>query len=468
MRSLLPPLPSLARPKVSATDELVTLLQAPDYRRWLYRRLAGLFFVAALVAALGKGWSRQQPFELIVSDGRWSYAYLSSIIVDGDVDFTNQMREHWGADFHSGLLEHRTPSGMVSNQYPIGMALTLLPPFLVAHGASLAIHPISGSSWFVADGYNSLYQVACLAWIIFLGWWTYRFIDRLLVQHFRVSERVVGYSVLVYWVGTGYAYYLFREPFMVHVVSSFWVTACILLVAELRQKLQERQLDGWRLPGLVFTLNMALVCRPSDLFLAPFIGLLVFEAVRQKMLGPVLRQLPKMVLGFVPVAVQMVVWHELSGRWLFYSYSGETFQWNQPALWQTLFSSRHGLFFWSPILLCAALGIGWRMTRRSTKPGQPLLICYVLSFLILWYLNSASQTWWFGDSFGARAFLELSSLFVLGLATFAEMIFEKVQAGARRPVLLGLGLATVVFNIGLMALYISHKISRGDALIAGF
>src|SRR5205823_2398102 len=119
------------------------------------------------------------------------------------------------------------------------------------------------------------------------------------------------------------------------------------------------------------------------------------------------------------------------------------------------------LFFWSPLLLIAAGGLAWRLARGRRQP-EPLLLCFLGSFLLLWYANSAWVIWWFGDSFGGRAYLELSGLFVLGLAT----AFEAVRGAgpwARRALAAGVG-AALLYNLVLMGLYITHRIPRSDYL----
>jgi hypothetical protein len=119
-------------------------------------------------------------------------------------------------------------------------------------------------------------------------------------------------------------------------------------------------------------------------------------------------------------------------------------------LWETLFSSRHGLFFWSPVLLLAVGGL-WRTRDR-------LIRGWMLGGMMLWYANSAWHCWWFGDAFGARAFLELSGLFGTGLALSFACLSGRPRLTATIVV------AAVTFNLILMALYISHAVSRDGYL----
>jgi hypothetical protein len=103
------------------------------------------------------------------------------------------------------------------------------------------------------------------------------------------------------------------------------------------------------------------------------------------------------------------------------------------------------------VLLLAIAGLLFRARAR-------LILCWFLGAILLWYANSAWYCWWFGDAFGARAFLELSGLFGVGLALSFSWLWK-------RPWLVAaLSVAAVLFNILLMVLYITHRIPRDGYL----
>jgi hypothetical protein len=450
------PLFSRAAKRSALTLRFASRLNERSARYGLYAMLASLLFVLALVSVLFK-----KQFNFVVSDGRGYYVYLPSLVIDGDLDFSNQMREHWGVDFKPELLAQRTPRGLVRNKYPAGMALTLTPSFLAAHAVALTGHALTGHPALAVDGYSVPYQLFNLLFILFLGDCSMMLIDRLLTGAFQLDPKMTTAAVVVFWLGSHYLYYYFREPFMVHVVAGFWVNATIVLTWELLLGLAQQRLSAWRLFLTSFAGSMAIVCRPTDLFLLPFSGYLLYRIVRAGLLGRLVRLLPVVVAGLLPLFVQLLVWRQLYGSFLCYSYEGEGFHWAHPAAWQTLFSSRHGLFFWSPLLLLSVAGVLWRLWRTGLKP-EPLLVCFTTSFLVLWYCNSSWYCWWFGDAFGARAFLELSGLFVLGLA-FA---FEAIRRAGQRTqrVFVSLLALALVYHFALMGLYVFQIIPRGDYL----
>ena len=94
---------------------------------------------------------------------------------------------------------------------------------------------------------------------------------------------------------------------------------------------------------------------------------------------------------------------------------------------------------------------------------DPLLICGLSAFVILWYCNSAWCSWWFGDAFGGRAFLELSLVFVMGLTFGFTLLWDSGNRFWRR-LLVGLVLLAVSYNYGLMWLYFKGYIPRADYL----
>ena len=89
--------------------------------------------------------------------------------------------------------------------------------------------------------------------------------------------------------------------------------------------------------------------------------------------------------------------HVMSGRQRPHSSIGgynanESFHWLHPALFSTLFSDFHGLFFWSPVLLLSVIGFIWYFTRRGQR-FDGLLVSLLISLAALWYLNSAWYAW---------------------------------------------------------------------------
>lgn len=452
---------------------------------------------------------RKEHFQFAVSDGRFYYAYLPSVLIDHDLDFGNQIAQHWDVDYNPSLLDERTPIGRVRNKYPIGLAISLAPAFLVGHGVTRLTN-ILGWSTAPADGYSVFYQLAMLAGVQLYGLCTWLVLNRWISSLWNNAEparlgeqnepsdpgepsdsRIRGrtsalLAILAYWLGTPYLYYYLREPIMVHVVSTFWVTLSVIALEQAPVSFHEAKRArsrGWSI-GTGFCLGMALVCRPTNIFVLPHFWTLIVRAIRHP--GEIVGAFSFLILGAVgPIGAQLLTWRLLSGRWLHYSYGDEGFHWTSPALLQTLLSTRHGLFTWCPMLILSLIGLvasfrsGRACPRQSLETvsapphpalslggervkNQPLLIRGIVSFAILWYLNSAWHMWWFGDAFGARSFLEISWLFVIGLTLFLEPragSASKANEIGRWKLVLIAGCGG--FNLLLMGCYIARLIPRG-------
>src|SRR5262249_40881489 len=147
------------------------------------------YFLLALVLGRADGPRDGQKFNLVTSDGRFYYAYLPAVLLDGTLDFEGQYRRHWGSAFVPLLLPDRPGLGYARNKFPVGQPLTLLPFFLLGHGLALGLRALTGSAWFACDGYSVPYQVCCLAAVAGLAWLTLVLADRLLTGRFRVRGR---------------------------------------------------------------------------------------------------------------------------------------------------------------------------------------------------------------------------------------------------------------------------------------
>src|SRR5260221_8570191 len=91
--------------------------------------------------------------------------------------------------------------------------------------------------------------------------------------------------------------------------------------------------------------------------------------------------------------------------------------WRSPYFLSVLFSSEHGLFSWTPLLLLATVGLvlfRW----REPRVGTPLL-----GAALAFYIFIACYPDWAGiSSFGNRFFVSLTPLFILGLSVFLQRV----------------------------------------------
>jgi hypothetical protein len=121
---------------------------------------------------------------------------------------------------------------------------------------------------------------------------------------------------------------------------------------------------------------------------------------------------------------QLALYRWANGSWFVSPYRqlGFGFRFSSPHLFGVLASTQKGLFFWSPVLLLAVVGVavasGW---------ARQLAVAAVVVFSIDLYLIASWTEWQFGASFGHRAFTD-------GLALAAPFIASSFAWAVRRPV----------------------------------
>ena len=129
-----------------------------------------------------------------------------------------------------------------------------------------------------------------------------------------------------------------------------------------------------------------------------------------------------MAIAFLP---QMLAWNILYGSPLTAPQGGGFFQWLRPEMLNVWFSTKRGLFSWSPILLLAVIGFV-PLLRKNRLLGAAAILIFVAES----YINSIVNDWWGGEAFGARRFISLMPFFALGLAALLDALTQSVKTRA--------------------------------------
>lgn len=175
------------------------------------------------------------------------------------------------------------------------------------------------------------------------------------------------------------------------------------------------------------------------------------------MLGALSLTLLAFALGAFP---QLLAWKAIFGQYLLADppHGRDFLRLDHPYLLQTLFSSRHGLLYWTPVLWGALLGY-LAFLRRDARTGFTLLA----PVLVMGYVNVCSGDWWAGGSFSNRRFDSLLPILALGLA---HAVAGLERAAARRPaaVLAATGALLVLWNTLLMAQYRASRLPQDETV----
>jgi hypothetical protein len=465
----------------------------------LRHSLAVYLAIAATQSLYMVAFNRDDPRHAGIagSDGQAYYAFVRSLVIDGDLSFENEFYEYNynRHGFQTRDFLPRSPhTGLYFNRYGIGYSLVIAPFFLLAHFLTL-LGPIVGIWNWAADGYTLLYQFAPPIGAFVYGGLSYSTTRRILRRF--VGDAAASAATFVTFMSSPVSY-MFIAFWCNPTFPTIVVFNLILLTAF---RIEDRRAAAWDwiaigalagFGGALRTENVLFALIPLVLALVQwrrlssprgFAGSLERLPHSEKATvcatntqpgaaGPQLsgRLAFECLLAFAAFCVaffpQILAWRVMWGRWFHVSMNnpGERFNWTHPALWQVLFSTRHGLFYWSPLLFAGFCGWMWMVTRgkRTAAAGTTTLRIATFYAALMYYVYASWSIWWMGYSFGARQFIPFTALFALGLAA----IYEWPARGARRKAWLGvlsiLSLAFVLWNQAMLYMFVNGHIPRSE------
>lgn len=391
-------------------------------------------------------------------DSAFYYAYLPSTLIDGDLDFDNQFRT---LELDQGamrdIFEAKTSTGHVPNVFPAGCAILWSPFFLLGHAVAgflaLAGLPIASASGFSMVHVRAV-QVGQVCLSVIGLYATYRFLA-------GWYGRIISLSaVLCVWLASPLLVYATGIRLTSEAASASLAAVLLLLV---QRWVENRGILTAAAIGI--TAGLAVAVRLQNLLL--LFGLLIplltcighhrllrtgsGRAAAWAMLGGG-------ILGFGP---QLATWRIVFGEWI-PSLGHLAPNWLDPFILESLFSSRKGLFTWSPIFVLSVIGLIWVFKARRIWA-----IAFVLPLALNTYLNAAQPDFWAGTAFGARRFLSCTPIFAAGLAAFlaavSTMTRRKGKAIGTAALLITCSFLGVM-NLRLAAAFTNGTVDRYHAI----
>ena len=166
--------------------------------------------------------------------------------------------------------------------------------------------------------------------------------------------------------------------------------------------------------------------RPNNaiiVFFLLFYGVTSWKSLSYRMLQ-LLRSYWKillMIIIFLLIWVpQFLYWKHITGEYLYYSYKDQSFFFDNPQVFYSLFSFRKGLLVYIPILFFAFLGLPF-MYKRCRDLFTPALFFTFINIYIL----SSWCFWWFGGSYGPRSYIDSYAILAFPFAAFTSFMFDK-------------------------------------------
>ena len=387
---------------------------------------AGALLLAAYLTAM---LAMPKPDGRVVfGDATHHFVQLRSLIYDRDLDFRNEYMRIYQLDAEvpgtEWIFSELTPTGHVRNYMPVGPALLWAPLYLLlsalqwmASAAGLA-RPPDGYDWVLqlAPGITGVVAATTAAMI---AWSTARR---------SVSDAAATIGVLGAWLGSHAVYYSMVSPSYSHAASMLtsalffhsWITT--------RDRMSTGQAATW---GALAGACALMRWQDAIFLVVPLVEVLRWQRLVRPRLLAALAAGAAFLLVFSP---QMAVWTVLYGQPFAIPQGPSFMQWTTPHPFAVLFSDRHGLFSWAPILVPATIGLVVSMARRPAWRWPLALVV-----LVSWYVNAAVVDWWAGEAFGARRFLSLFPLFALGLSAWVARPDSRLVSRVRVAIVVVLG-----------------------------
>jgi hypothetical protein len=379
----------------------------------------------------------------IRGDGVGYYAFLRAPLIQHDLNFE---RDYLQANTgfrerrvdENGQLKQifRTSTGHLDNHFSVGPAILWAPFFLFAH-AGVLLARAAGSA-VPADGFSAPYRMA-----VAFATAVYGFLGLLI--SFRMArkyaqERWALLATMAIWWASSLPAYMYFNPSWSHAHSAFAVALFLWYWHKTRSPRAPRQ---WLLLGVIAGLMLNVYFANTMLLVVLLVEAVQDYTAALRAAPPHERNLGALLRGHLLFASALVICllPTFLSRYIIYGNPLESgyvplgqWSWHSPFFLAVLFSSNHGLFSWTPILLLSVAGL-FLFYRREPLAGQ----AFLAAALAFYFFIACYPDWAGISSYGNRFFISLTILFILGLSSALDRfagLFRKPRAAMAAAVTL--------------------------------
>jgi hypothetical protein len=392
------------------------------------------------------------------NDGVQNYAYLRSVLIDGDLDFTNEYTHYFSNSaewFDNKLIPRDSITGRPINLYGVGSSVLWAPWVLAFHSGASVLRKFGVEV--TLDGYSRLYECAvgyASATYASLG----LFLLYVLLRKW-VSRQTAFWTVLITWLATPLFFYMYLHPSMSH-ANSFFLSVLISYLYWRGPDSASKWLGMGAVAGLLTLTRFQDGILLLPIALAEIWRLL--ELARhcgwdRRIWMSLLRRAKRWAACggcfFSVCLLQLAAWKVLHGSAFSgprgYLSQGQVDLFYPRHVLSALFSPFHGLFHWHPVLLLGLIGFALR-----SVPRKPRLYAAAGFAAQGWVVGSWS-IWWAGASFGQRMFISTLPSLAIGVAA----VVARLERKWAWLVFLIFAVGTA-WNFGLVVQYATRMIPR--------
>ena len=366
--------------------------------------IAVIMVASLLIDFSLKLWEKQD--RVIEWDIHSHYAYLPALFIYDDIQLTKS-DYHFDNDYYL-FWQSVTPDGRNVIKTSMGMSILYAPFFFVAHGfASLTDYP--------ENGFSEPYKFFLLLSSIF-----YLFIGldyvRKILQHFNFSDLHIAITLLLIGLGTNLLCYSSQSAPLQHVYDFCLIAVFIFYTIRWYEK---QSVKNTIILGLL--LGMISLIRPTNVVILIFFGLYNVSSIGE--LKQRMALLKKewflinviLFLTFIVWIPQFIYWKTVTGSYLYYSYTGEGFFFNNPQMMEGLFGFHKGWLVYTPMMAFSIMGIF--LLKDIVKKMRTAIILF---FFVNIYIIFSWWCWWYGGTYGQRAMIDCYPILAIPFASFIQ------------------------------------------------
>ena len=330
----------------------------------------------------------------INSDGKGYYAYLTAIFIYQDLEY-NFVDDYEMSYYAPESYFHFKSeiNGDVANITFAGIALLLLPFFLAAHIGSIVLG-------YPTDGYAPIYQYGvgfAAVFYLFLALWGLK----KLLEIYGVGKYNIILVQIILTFATPIYFYTTVDASFTHVYSFAMISLFFYFTKRYFMDTKTKHLYL-----ASFLLGTIVLIRPTNMMVLAALPFIAgsWPVLRDGILG-LFQEYKKLLLSLVifglVVSIQPMLYYAQVGEFFIWTYTGVGFNFADPHFSGVLISYKKGLFIYTPILAFALLGF----IHLGRKNIYAAISLFFYMFLVT-YIISSWWSWWYGMSYGHRAFLD--------------------------------------------------------------
>ena len=345
---------------------------------------------------------------VINSDVTAYYTYLPAVFIYQDVElkFINNLPNVW----YQNIWRYKTKTDKSALKMTSGLAILYLPFFLLGHLLATVLE-------YPPNGYSIPYAIMLLVAGIFYTSAAFYYTGRLLAKYFKFSVALITSLLLIF--ATNLLIYSSSLGAYSHAFNFFLFTFFLW-----------KTIEYYDLPNIKTALTLGLtfglitLIRPTNGLIALFF--ILFNVINLK--GFITRCKLFLnnythILLLVSIAIlvwipQLLYWNHISGEFFHYSYGDEGFFFDNPRIMRGLFGFRKGWLIYTPIMSLALIGLIIMAFLNKTRKAffLPTIIFVPINI----YIVLSWWCWWYGGSFGQRAFIDSYATLAIPLAFVIE------------------------------------------------